>query len=40
VNEDAVEQCGLRWHAAGRCVRVIKPDPDCKDLNDILGSAP
>jgi len=41
TNERAVEQCGLRWQAAGRCVRVIKPDPDCKDLNDVLeGRAP
>jgi hypothetical protein len=36
TNEQAVEQCGLRWQAAGRCVRVIRPDPDCKDLNDVL----
>jgi hypothetical protein len=37
ANEAAVEQCGLRWQAAGRCVRVIKPTDDCKDLNDVLG---
>jgi len=36
VNEAAVEQCGRRWHAAGRCVRVIRPTSDCKDLNDVL----
>jgi hypothetical protein len=36
VNEDAVEQCALRWQAAGRRVRVIKPNIDFKDLNDVL----
>jgi hypothetical protein len=37
VNEDAREQCGLRWHAAGCRVRVIKPDLGFSDLNDVLG---
>jgi hypothetical protein len=36
ANDSAVEQCGLRWHAAGRNVRVIRPTDDCKDLNDVL----
>jgi hypothetical protein len=36
TNKKAREQCGLRWQNAGRRVRVIKPDPDCKDLNDVL----
>src|SRR5262249_22373891 len=36
TNEAAREQCGLRWQAAGRRVRVIKPTDDCKDLNDVL----
>jgi len=40
ANEEAVELCGRRWQAADRNVRVIKPTRDCKDLNDILGSAP
>jgi hypothetical protein len=41
ANEAAVEQCGLRWQAAGRRVRVIKPTDDCKDLNDLLeGNVP
>jgi len=37
INEAAVEQCGLRWQTAGRCVRVIRPTDDCNDLNDVLG---
>ena len=37
TNEEAVELCGQRWQAAGRCVRVIKPTDDCKDLADVLG---
>jgi|SRR5215813_14114853 len=36
TNEAAVEQCGLRCEAAGRRVRVIKPNIDFKDLNDVL----
>jgi hypothetical protein len=37
VNEKAVELCGWRWQAAGRRVRVIRPDIDFKDLNDVLN---
>jgi len=36
ANEEAREQCGLRWLNAGRRVRVIRPTDDCKDLNDVL----
>jgi hypothetical protein len=36
ANEKAVEQCGLRWCAAGRNVREVRPTDDCKDLNDVL----
>ena len=41
TNEAAVEQCGRRWQAADRNVRVIRPTDDCKDLNDVLrGNVP
>src|SRR5262249_22381326 len=41
TNEAAVEQCGLRWQAAGRRARVIKPNIEFKDLNDVLrGNIP
>src|SRR5215831_15421264 len=36
TNEGAREQCGQRWHSAGRRVRVIKPDLGFNDLNDVL----
>jgi hypothetical protein len=36
TNKKAREQCGRRWLRAGRRVRVIKPDIDLKDLNDVL----
>jgi hypothetical protein len=38
ASADAIEQCGPRWQAAGRRVRIIKPALDCKDLNDALGA--
>jgi Toprim domain len=28
--------CGNRWHAAGRKVQIVTPDPGCGDLNDEL----
>ena len=36
TNAKAVDLCGLRWHAAGRRVRVIKPNAGFKDFNDVL----
>ncbi|HMF28049.1 MAG TPA: toprim domain-containing protein, partial [Candidatus Cybelea sp.] len=36
ANEAAREQCGLRWRAAGRNVRVTRPTDDAKDFNDVL----
>jgi hypothetical protein len=36
TNAKAVDLCGLRWHAAGRRVRAIRPNSDFKDFNDVL----
>lgn len=32
----AIKFCGTRWRRAGRCVRVVMPDPPHSDLNDLL----
>jgi len=32
----ASKLCGNRWHAAGRKVQIVTPDPGCGDLNDEL----
>jgi putative DNA primase/helicase len=32
----AIKMCGTRWRKAGRRVRVVMPDPDFSDLNDVL----
>ncbi len=32
----AIKLCGTRWRKAGRRVRVVMPDPEFSDLNDVL----
>jgi hypothetical protein len=32
----AITSCGAHWRQAGRCVRVVMPDPPYSDLNDVL----
>jgi putative DNA primase/helicase len=32
----AIKMCGTRWRRAGRRVRVVMPDPEFSDLNDVL----
>ena len=32
----AIKICGTRWRKAGRRVRVVMPDPEFSDLNDVL----
>jgi hypothetical protein len=40
ISPEAIELCGERWRTAGCHVRIIKPPPGFKDLNDFLmGSA-
>jgi putative DNA primase/helicase len=32
----AIKMCGTRWRRTGRRVRVVMPDPEFSDLNDVL----
>lgn len=32
----AIKMCGTRWRNAGRRVRIVMPDPQFSDLNDVL----
>ena len=36
ASASASKLCGNRWHAAGRKVQIVTPDPGCGDLNDEL----
>ena len=36
ASASASKLCGNRWHAAGRNVQIVTPDPGCGDLNDEL----
>ncbi|CQR41705.1 conserved hypothetical protein [Thiomonas sp. CB3] len=35
AGEAAAKECSTRWLAAGRRVRLVRPDPGCGDLNDV-----
>jgi putative DNA primase/helicase len=36
ASTEAINVCGTRWRKAGRRVRVVMPDPEFSDLNDVL----
>jgi putative DNA primase/helicase len=36
ASAEAIKVCGTRWRKAGRRVRVVMPDPEFSDLNDVL----
>jgi putative DNA primase/helicase len=36
ASAEAIKVCGTRWHKAGRRVRVVMPDLEFSDLNDVL----
>jgi putative DNA primase/helicase len=36
ASAEAIKVCGTRWRRAGRRVRVVMPDPEFSDLNDVL----
>jgi hypothetical protein len=36
VSAGSIKMCGTRWRKAGRRVRVVMPDPEFSDLNDVL----
>jgi len=38
ASASASKLCGNRWHAAGRKVQIVTPDPGCGDLNDELAA--